>query len=197
MRSQCRWQGQKYAVKNPIIPCSPQKNSSFQRLFSLPAEEFLINDFACAVRIRLPLQGRLFLSPRMMGFYSNIFGHKTKFFILWDDVDEIREISQGLSSAGFVLNPSILVFTKKGRGRDAYSYSKSLDAKGRFKFQFQSFVHFGLAFRTVVTLWRNRMLSLEQRMEVVANVDTGDTDYVTGTEQSDDRETFSGFEEAS
>lgn len=100
------------------------------------------------------------------------------------------------SLAGLVLNPSILVFTKKGRGRDAYSYSKSLDAKGRFKFQFQSFVHFGLAYRTVVTLWTNRMLSLEQRMEIVANVEAGDTDYVAGKERSDNTESFLGFEEA-
>ena len=66
----------------------------------------------------------------MLGFYSNICGHKTKFFILWDDIVEIKETSQGLSSAGLVLNPSILVFTKKGRVKDAYSYAKIFYSKG-------------------------------------------------------------------
>ncbi|KAH9308298.1 hypothetical protein KI387_036209, partial [Taxus chinensis] len=178
-------------VGKKIIRRSPQKNLSFQRLFSLPPEEFLINDFACAVKRKLHLQGRIFLSPRMLGFYSNIFGHKTKFCILWDDIDEVRETSPGRNSVGLLLNPSILVFTKKGRGKDACQYAKSLDSRGRFKFQFQSFVHFGPAYRTVLALWRNRTLSLEQQMEIVA-----DADYVAGEKQADDTETFLGLEEA-
>ena len=95
-----------------------------------------------------------------------------------------------------MLNPSILVFTKKGRVKDAYSYAKSFDAKGRLKFQFQSFVHFGLAYRTLVTLWRNRMLSLEQRMEIVTNVEARDTDYAARKKQADDIEAFLLFEDA-
>lgn len=35
---------------------SAQKNNSFQKLFSLPAEEFLINDFACAIKRKIPIQ---------------------------------------------------------------------------------------------------------------------------------------------
>ena len=138
----------------------------------------------------------MLLSPRMLVFYSNICGHKTKFFILWDDIVEIKETSQGLGSTGLVLNPSILVFTKKGRVKYAYSYAKSFDAKGQLKFQFQSFVHFGLAYRTLVNLWRNRMLSLEQRMEIVTNVEARDTDYAARKKQADDTEAFLLFEDA-
>ncbi|GAU50961.1 hypothetical protein TSUD_378940 [Trifolium subterraneum] len=35
---------------------SPQTNSAFQKLFALPAEEFLINDFTCHLKRKMPLQ---------------------------------------------------------------------------------------------------------------------------------------------
>ena len=37
------------------------------------------------------MQGRLFLSARIVGFYASIFGNKTKFFFLWEDIEEIHE----------------------------------------------------------------------------------------------------------
>ncbi|KAL0310803.1 UNVERIFIED_CONTAM: C2 and GRAM domain-containing protein [Sesamum angustifolium] len=41
---------------------SPQTNSAFQKLFGLPPEEFLINDFACNLKRRMPLQIHIFLT---------------------------------------------------------------------------------------------------------------------------------------
>jgi hypothetical protein len=35
---------------------SAHKNGSFQMLFSLPAEEFLMNDFACAIKRKIFIQ---------------------------------------------------------------------------------------------------------------------------------------------
>lgn len=35
---------------------SPQTNSAFQKLFGLPSEEFLINDFTCQLKRRMPMQ---------------------------------------------------------------------------------------------------------------------------------------------
>jgi hypothetical protein len=35
---------------------SPQTNSAFQKLFGLPQEEFLINDFTCHLKRKMPLQ---------------------------------------------------------------------------------------------------------------------------------------------
>lgn len=35
---------------------SPHKNSTFQKLFGLPPEEFLISDFTCYLRRKLPVQ---------------------------------------------------------------------------------------------------------------------------------------------
>lgn len=51
---------------------SPQRNTSFQRLFSLPEEEFLINDFACAVKKKIPLQVQ-FDTSLQPHFFANIF----------------------------------------------------------------------------------------------------------------------------
>jgi hypothetical protein len=82
-----------------------------------------------------------------LAFYSNIFGHRTRFVILWEDVDEIKEASHSFGSVGVLLNRSILVFTKKGRASDAQHGAKSMDEKGRFKFQFLSIIHFKPALR--------------------------------------------------
>jgi hypothetical protein len=38
---------------------SPHRNSTFQKLFSLPHEEFLIADYACSLKRKLPLQVKL------------------------------------------------------------------------------------------------------------------------------------------
>lgn len=90
------------------------------------------------------LQGRLFLSPRIIGFYSNLFGHKTKFFFLWEDIEDIQVVPASLSSMG---SPSILVILRKGRGHDAKHGAKSVDEEGRLRFLFQSFVSFNVANR--------------------------------------------------
>lgn len=39
-----------------VMKRSAQKNGSFQKLFALPAEEFLINDFACAIKRKILIQ---------------------------------------------------------------------------------------------------------------------------------------------
>lgn len=90
------------------------------------------------------MQGRLFLSPRQLGFYSNLFGHKTKFSFLWEDIEEIKEVAP---SRGVLLYPSITITLRKDRGHDARSGSKGVDYKGRLRFQFLSFVKPGPAFR--------------------------------------------------
>lgn len=91
-------------------------------------------------------QGRLFLSPRVLAFNSNIFGHKTKFMLLWEDIDEIVDTTAG-GSVVTLINPTILVFTRKDRAPDARHAAKSVDAKGRLTFQFQSFIAFKPAYK--------------------------------------------------
>ena len=92
----------------------------------------------------LYLQGRLFLSPRIIGFYTNLFGHKTKFFFLWEDIEDIQVVPPSLASMG---SPSLMIILRRGRGLDAQHGAKLVDKDGRFRFQFQSFVSFNVANR--------------------------------------------------
>ncbi|KAK4264394.1 hypothetical protein QN277_025576 [Acacia crassicarpa] len=135
---------------------SPQRNSTFQKLFALPPEEFLISDFTCYLKRKLPLQGRLFLSARILGFYANFFGQKTKFFFLWEDIEDIQVLPPSVVSIG---SPTLAIILRKDRGLDARHGAKTQDEEGRLKFYFQSFVSFGTACRTIKGLWRTRTLS--------------------------------------
>ena len=90
------------------------------------------------------LQGKVYLSARVFGFYANFFGYKTKFFFLWEDIEDIHVLSPSLTTVG---SPAMVVTLRSGRGLDARRGAKTLDEEGRLKFQFQSFASFGKASR--------------------------------------------------
>ncbi|KAG8475970.1 hypothetical protein CXB51_032990 [Gossypium anomalum] len=142
---------------------SPHKNSTFQKLFGLPPEEFLISDFTCYLRRKLPVQGRLFLSARIVGFYANLFGHKTKFFFLWEDIEDIHVLPPSLAS---VVSPTLVIVLRTGRGLDARHGAKSQDEEGRLRFYFQSFASFNETSRTIMALWRTRTSTTDQKEEI-------------------------------
>uniref|UniRef100_K7KL01 C2 and GRAM domain-containing protein n=1 Tax=Glycine max TaxID=3847 RepID=K7KL01_SOYBN len=142
---------------------SPQRNSTFQKLFALPPEEFLIKDFTCYLKRKMPLQGRLFLSARILGFHANLFGHKTKFFFLWEDIEEIQVLPPSLATLG---SPTLVIILRRGRGLDARHGAKTQDEEGRLRFHFQSFVSFSAASRTIKALWRTRILNPYQKEQI-------------------------------
>ncbi|XP_059304005.1 C2 and GRAM domain-containing protein At5g50170 [Lycium ferocissimum] len=143
---------------------SPHKNSTFQKLFGLPPEEFLINDYSCSLKRKMPLQGRIFLSARIVGFYANLFGHKTKFFFLWEDIEDVNVVSPSWSTMG---SPALEIILRKGRGVDAGHGAKCQDEEGRLHFYFHSFVSFNVASRTIIALWRTRTLPPDQKAQIV------------------------------
>ncbi|XP_028100497.1 C2 and GRAM domain-containing protein At5g50170 [Camellia sinensis] len=142
---------------------SPHRNSTFQKNFGLPPEEFLISDFSCSLKRKMPLQGRLFLSARIVGFYTNLFGHRTKFFFLWEDIDEIQVLPPSLASMG---SAQLVIVLRKGRGLDAKHGAKCQDEVGRLQFYFISFVSFNVANRTIMALWRTRTLTPDQKAQI-------------------------------
>ncbi|KAG6394175.1 hypothetical protein SASPL_144756 [Salvia splendens] len=142
---------------------SPQTNSAFQKLFALPPEEFLINDFSCHLKRKMPLQGRLFLSARIIGFHANLFGHKTKFFFLWEDIEDIQVIPPTLSSMG---SPIIIITLWPVKGFYARHGARTQDDEGRLKFHFHSFVSYNVAHRTIMALWKARSLTPEQKVQI-------------------------------
>ncbi|KAL1207247.1 C2 and GRAM domain-containing protein [Cardamine amara subsp. amara] len=142
---------------------SPQKNSAFQKLFNLPHEVFLLKEYTCYLKRKLPVQGKLFLSARIVAFYSNVFGHKTKFYFLWEDIDDIQALPPTFASLG---SPLLLIILKKSRGLDAKHGAKSQDDEGRLWFYFQSFVSFDATSRTIMALWKTRTLSIDHRAQI-------------------------------
>ncbi|KAL9271734.1 C2 and GRAM domain-containing protein [Drosera capensis] len=151
-------------VGKKLKPRSPHKNSTFQKLFVLPAEEILIKDYSCYLRRKIPLQGRLFLSARVVGFYSNLFGHKTKFFFLWEDIEDVEVLSPSIASVG---SPTLIITLRKDRGADAACGAKSQDEDGRLRLYFHSFASFDAACRTITALWRMRNLAIEDNALVI------------------------------
>ncbi|RZC92467.1 hypothetical protein C5167_041810 [Papaver somniferum] len=157
---------------------SPRKNSAFQKLFGLPPEEFLINDFACSLKRKMPLQGRLFLSARIVGFYANLFGHKTKFFFLWEDVDDVLVVPPSLASVG---SPSLAIILRAGRGLDA----KSQDEDGRLRFHFQSFNNHGIVENKFLTPEQKGKMAEDHQDQDGKTIQIEDTGSFLGVEDDD------------
>lgn len=86
----------------------------------------------------------MFLSARIIGFHGDLFGHKTNFFFLWEDIEDIQVVPPTLSSMG---SPIVVITLHPGRGLDAKHGAKIQDEEGRLKFHFQSFVSFSVAHR--------------------------------------------------
>ncbi|OIW13880.1 hypothetical protein TanjilG_31769 [Lupinus angustifolius] len=168
---------------------SPQTNSAFQKLFGLPSEEFLINDFTCHLKRKMPMQGRLFLSARIIGFHANLFGNKTHFFLLWEDIEDIQVVPPTFSSMG---SPIIVITLRPGRGVDARHGAKTQDEQGRLKFHFQSFVSYNVAQRTIMALWKARSLSPEQKVQLVEEDSDESKSLIT-----DDSGSFLGLDDVS
>lgn len=73
-----------------------------------------------------------------------MFGRKTKFFFLWEDIDDIQVVPPKLATVG---SPSLMIILRKDRGLEARHGAKALDPQGRLKFHFQTFVSFNDAHR--------------------------------------------------
>ncbi|GBG72455.1 hypothetical protein CBR_g12029 [Chara braunii] len=169
---------------------SSHQNIQFQKLFSLPDNEPLINDYACSLKKKIYVQGRLYVSLRLLGFYSNLFGHKTKFVILWEDIEDMKERHP---SETYGLIPSITIYVRKGRGLDAKLGSYSTDNDGRLKFRFSSFVRPGPAFRTICLLWQYRTLPRDELIKKLDVIEPDKPDERGGTPVDDDKEESSSM----
>lgn len=68
-----------------VVKRSAQKNGSFQKLFALPAEEFLINDFACASKRKILIQVCPFCaSVNALAKFAMLYNGQLEFFT-WID----------------------------------------------------------------------------------------------------------------
>ncbi|XVE76848.1 hypothetical protein DITRI_Ditri13aG0013100 [Diplodiscus trichospermus] len=66
------------------------RSEEYRQLFRLPSEEFLVQDFNCALQESILLQGHMYLFVRYICFYSNIFGFETKKIIAFNEITSVR-----------------------------------------------------------------------------------------------------------
>ncbi|KAH7545408.1 hypothetical protein FEM48_Zijuj01G0090400 [Ziziphus jujuba var. spinosa] len=148
----------------------------------------VIKDYLTKMEKEVGKKGRLFISARIIGFHANLFGHRTKFFFLWEDIEDIQVVPPTLSSMG---SPIIVMTLRPGRGMDARHGAKTQDEEGRLKFHFQSFVSFNVAHRTIMALWKARSLSPEQKVQIV------EEESETTSIQTEDSGSFLGLDDVS
>ncbi|KAF3532644.1 hypothetical protein DY000_02043450 [Brassica cretica] len=106
----------------------------------------------------------LYLYARIVGFYASLFSNKTKFFFLWEDIEDIQVLPPTLASMG---SPTVVMTLRPNRGTDARIGAKTHDEEGRLKFHFHSFVSFNVAQKTVMALWKAKSLTPEQKVQAV------------------------------
>ncbi|EFJ15173.1 hypothetical protein SELMODRAFT_422979 [Selaginella moellendorffii] len=67
------------------------KSEDYRKLFHLPVEEILVQDFNCAFQKKILLQGHMYLFEQYICFYSNIFGYEKKKVLPLKDVAFVRK----------------------------------------------------------------------------------------------------------
>ncbi|KAI9179062.1 hypothetical protein H9P43_005724 [Blastocladiella emersonii ATCC 22665] len=122
------------ATGPPDIPlvAKHSKNAAFHGIFkSLPLDEFLIEDFSCALQKEILVQGRLYLTERHLAFHAVIFGWVTSVLIPLSEVTLIEKKVTAL-----IFPNAIEVHTRHQR------------------YFFASFIFRELAFNLMCSLWR-------------------------------------------
>ncbi len=86
------WVRQPYARASVLASkVSREKNLVFQRMFKLPSNEVLVDDYSCAYLNKILLQGRMYLSENYVCFYSKVFAYETKLKIPVSDILGIQK----------------------------------------------------------------------------------------------------------
>ncbi|KAH0563519.1 hypothetical protein GP486_001911 [Trichoglossum hirsutum] len=76
---------------------SKKRNRDFHQLFrSVPEDDYLIEDYGCALQKDILLQGRLYVSEGHICFHSNIFGWVTTLVISFDEVMSVEKKSTAM-----------------------------------------------------------------------------------------------------
>ncbi|BGP30772.1 hypothetical protein JCM10296v2_002529 [Rhodotorula toruloides] len=71
---------------------SSKRNADFHALFKhIPEDDYLIEDYGCALQREILIQGRLYISEHHLCFYANIFGWVTSLTIPFSEVCSIEK----------------------------------------------------------------------------------------------------------
>ncbi|CAG8637605.1 13613_t:CDS:2, partial [Ambispora leptoticha] len=90
------------------VMASSKRNKEFHSLFSIPGNEYLINDYGCALQREILAQGRMYISLQHVCFHANIFGWTTDVVINFADIVSIDKRMTAL-----IIPNAIQISTKK------------------------------------------------------------------------------------
>ncbi|CED83409.1 Uncharacterized conserved protein, contains GRAM domain [Phaffia rhodozyma] len=112
---------------------SVKRNSDFHALFGkvIPEDDYLIEDYGCALQRDILLQGRLYVSENHICFHANIFGWVTNLVVPFSETNRIDK-----KMTAFVIPNAIMITTS--------------DAKHTFA----SFLSRDTAFDVIHSIWR-------------------------------------------
>ncbi|KAK0530775.1 hypothetical protein OC835_003896 [Tilletia horrida] len=135
---------------------STKRNNAFHQLFSnVPEDDFLIEDYACALAREILVQGRLYVSENHLAFNANIFGWVTNVVIPFADIVSIEK-----RMTAFVIPNAIQIST--------------LHAKHTFT----SFLSRDTAYDLIANIWRLSHPNFTSNFDAMP--DFSDDESVTG-----------------
>ncbi|KAF8336291.1 uncharacterized protein EI90DRAFT_3045175 [Cantharellus anzutake] len=111
---------------------SSKRNADFHDLFpDVPGNDYLIEDYGCALQRDILVQGRLYISENHMCFHANIFGWVTNVTIPFGDVTSLEK-----KMTAFVIPNAIQVTTRNA------------------KYTFASFITRDTSYDVIQNIWR-------------------------------------------
>ena len=148
---------------------SNKRNREFHALFrSVPDNDYLLDDYGCALQREILIQGRMYVSEAHLCFNSNIFGWVTNLVVAFADVVSIEK----RSTAGIFPN-AIQIATPHA------------------KHIFASFISRDSVFDLLVNIWKLGHPSVQTTAHGVEAVPTA---AYESSESGSDHETLSGSE---
>ena len=156
------WNGIGYSVTGFAV-ASSKRNADFHALFpSVPEDDFLIENYTCALSRDLLIQGRLYLSESHLCFHSSIFGWVTSIVIPFSEVISIEK-----RNTAYLIPNAISVRTLESR------------------YLFSSLVSRDMVYSMLVNIWRMTAPSAAaQQMAESATDDDVATEEDHGTLQA-------------
>ncbi|TIB00642.1 hypothetical protein E3P96_02595 [Wallemia ichthyophaga] len=111
---------------------SSRRNADFHQLFpNIPEQDYLIEDYGCALQREILIQGRLYISENHISFNANIFGWVTSFAVPFSEMVAIEK-----KMTAFVIPNAIQISTL------------------RAKYVFASFLSRDTVYDVILNIWR-------------------------------------------
>lgn len=133
-----------------LTPSYKSRSVEFNKLFcdTIPKNERLIADYACALHREILIQGRVYISVNYIAFYSNLFGWITKSIVRLRDIVEICK-----ANTARIIPNAIQIVTKDGEKR-----------------VFASFVQRDKSYIMMLRIWQNNLMNERMSQQEIRNL---------------------------